>query len=130
MGNNETILVVEDEAAVRRLIAKLLDMQGFHVLEARHGEEALALSDAYKGRIHLLVTDIMMPVMNGHELATRLSALRPGMGVLFISGYPGNHIPESLVSDPCVDYMAKPFKFETLTQKIRELLLRGLAKEG
>lgn len=66
----------------------------------------------------------MMPVMDGHELATRLSSLRPGMGVLFISGFPGSHVPDSLETDPRVDYLAKPFKADDLLLKIRALLSR------
>ena len=97
-------------------------MQNYCVLEAAHGEDALAVSEGFAGDIHLLVTDIMMPVMNGHELATRLSALRPGMGILFISGYPGKHVPDTLEPSPTVDYLAKPFKADVLLGKVRELL--------
>ena len=121
-NNSRTILLVEDEGPVRRLIARILGMQEYRVLEAGHGEEALAMSEGYAGVIHLLVTDIMMPVMNGHELATRLSALRPGMSVLFISGYPGKHVPGSLEESSLVDYLAKPFKVDVLVAKVKGLL--------
>lgn len=120
--NSRTILLVEDEGPIRRLISRLLGMQAYHVIEAGHGEEALMLSERYAGEIHLLVTDIMMPVMNGHELATRLSALRPGMGILFISGYPGKHVPDSLERSKSVDYLAKPFKVDVLLEKVSALL--------
>lgn len=120
--SNRTILLVEDEGPVRRLISRILGMENYRVLEAGHGEEALALSEGFVGDIHLLVTDIMMPIMNGQELATRLSALRPEMGILFISGYPGKHVPDSLERSPQVDYLAKPFKVDILLEKVRKLL--------
>jgi two-component system cell cycle sensor histidine kinase/response regulator CckA len=117
-----TILLVEDEGPVRRLIARILGMQEYLVLEAGHGEEALAVSEDYRGDIHLLVTDIRMPIMNGHELASRLSALRPGMPVLFISGYPGKHVPATLDQNSQVDYLPKPFRVDTLLEKVKGLL--------
>jgi len=120
--NNRTILLVEDEGPVRRLVARILGARDYRVLEAGHGEEALAISEGFAGEIHLLVTDIMMPIMNGQELATRLSALRPGMAVLFISGYPGKHVPGSLEQNALVDYLAKPFKVDALIEKVKALL--------
>ena len=117
-----TILLVEDEGPVRRLIARILGMQDYRVLEAGHGEEALAISEGYANQINLLVTDIMMPIMNGTELAIRLSALRPGLPVLFISGYPGKHVPGSLEERSPVDYLAKPFKVDVLLEKVKALL--------
>jgi two-component system cell cycle sensor histidine kinase/response regulator CckA len=119
---NCTILLVEDEEPVRKLIARILGMQSYRVLEAGHGEEALTLSEGYGGDIHLLVTDIMMPIMNGQELATRLSALRPGLPVLFISGYPGKHVPATLDQNSSVDYLAKPFRVDSLLDKVKALL--------
>lgn len=119
---SRTILLVEDEGPVRRLIARILGMQEYRVLEAGHGEEALAISEGFGGDIHLLVTDIMMPIMNGQELATRLSALRPGLPVLFISGYPGKHVPATLDQNSQVDYLAKPFRVDALLEKVKALL--------
>lgn len=127
--NANTILLVEDEGSVRRLIARILELHRYSVLVAGHGEEALKVSESFADRIHLLVTDIMMPVMNGLELATRLCSLRPGLGVLFITGYPGKHVPESLETDPRVDYMAKPFKADTLLLKVSRLI-RKCGSEG
>jgi two-component system, cell cycle sensor histidine kinase and response regulator CckA len=118
IGNNRNVLLVEDEGPVRRLISKFLQMHDFNVLEATQGEEALAVSESFPGTIHLLVTDIMMPVMNGHELANRLANLRPHLSVLFISGYPGKHLPEGLESMATMDYLPKPFKFDVLMAKI------------
>lgn len=117
-----TILLVEDEGPVRRLIARILGMQDYRVLEAGHGEEALAISEGYGSEIHLLVTDIMMPIMNGTELAIRLSALRPGLPVLFISGYPGKHVPANLEQNSAVDYLPKPFRVDILLAKVKALL--------
>ncbi|MBW8887162.1 MAG: response regulator [Fibrobacteres bacterium] len=121
-STGRTILLVEDEESVRRLIASILGMQSYRVLEAGHGEEALAISEGFVGDIHLLVTDIMMPIMNGQELATRLSALRPAMPVLFISGYPGKHVPATLDQNSEVDYLAKPFRVDILLEKVKALL--------
>lgn len=118
IGKNRNVLLAEDEAPVRRLISNLLRMHGFNVLEAAQGEEALAASERFPGTIHLLITDIMMPVMNGHELATRLADLRPHLGILFISGYPGKHLPEKIESMATMDYLAKPFKIATLLEKV------------
>jgi two-component system cell cycle sensor histidine kinase/response regulator CckA len=125
MENSRVILLVEDEGPVRRLIARILELGKYRILEAAHGEHALAVSEAFSGEIHLLVTDIMMPVMNGQELATRLSALRPGLGILFISGYPGKHVPEGLENTAKVDYLAKPFKADVLLEKVKLLLHRS-----
>jgi two-component system cell cycle sensor histidine kinase/response regulator CckA len=117
-----TILLVEDEGPVRRLIARILGALEYRILEACHGEEALSVSEGYAGDIHLLVTDIMMPIMNGQELAARLSALRPSMAVLFISGYPGKHVPDGFKEDARVDYLAKPFRVDALQEKVKSLL--------
>ncbi|MDB5049573.1 MAG: domain S-box protein [Fibrobacteres bacterium] len=125
MQPSRTILLVEDEGPVRRLIARILELAKYNILEAIHGEDALSVSDAFSGEIHLLVTDIMMPVMNGQELATRLSALRPGLGILFISGYPGKHIPEGLENRAKVEYLAKPFKADVLLAKVKTLLFES-----
>ena len=120
--NRRNVLLVEDEGPVRRLIARILGMRDFRVLEAGHGEEALAVSEGFAEEIHLLVTDIMMPIMNGQELASRLSALRPGMAILFISGYPGKYVPGSLELNPRVDYLPKPFQVDALLEKVQKLL--------
>ena len=82
----------------------------------------MTVSEDFAGEIHLLVTDIMMPIMNGQELAVRLSALRPHMAVLFISGYPGKHVPDNLKQDARVDYLAKPFRVDALQEKVKNLL--------
>ena len=125
MDKSRTILLVEDEGPVRRLIARILELANYNILEASQGEEALAVSEAFPGDIHLLVTDIMMPVMNGQELAMRMANLRPRLGILFISGYPGRHVPEGLESTTRFDYLAKPFKADILLEKVKQLLHRA-----
>ncbi|MEO7427354.1 MAG: response regulator [Fibrobacteria bacterium] len=122
LGKCKTILIVDDEDSVRRLIARILGLEMYRILEAGHGEEALSVSEAYPGEIDLLVTDIMMPIMNGKELATRLTNLRPGLGVLFISGYPGMYMPEGLETRSKCDYMAKPFRANALLDKVKALI--------
>lgn len=115
------ILLVEDEDPVRRLIAKLLGMRNYTILEANQGESALAVSESFPGPIHLLITDIMMPVMNGRELASRLARLRPGLKVLFISGYPGKFLPGGEGEDD-EEFLPKPFKTDALLAKVEALL--------
>lgn len=118
----ETILVVEDEEIVRELVCEVLDQQGYHVLCAGNGHEALKMADEYSGRIDLLLTDVIMPQMNGHELAALLVARRPGLKVLYVSGYSDNDIGHHGVLDAEVELLEKPFSPLTLAQKIREML--------
>jgi two-component system cell cycle sensor histidine kinase/response regulator CckA len=119
-----TILLVEDEDPVRRLIAKLLGTRNYTILEANQGETALAVSESFPGPIHLLITDIMMPVMNGKELAARLANLRPGLKVLYISGYPGRFLPVGAGENGEEEFLSKPFKSDILLAKV-DSLLRG-----
>ena len=117
----ETILLVEDEERTRSLLCKLLEDQGYLVLEADDGEAALSISEVFEGEIHLLVTDLMMPIMNGKELADRLCALRPEIKVLFISGISRTDIlPE--VCEERSDWLHKPFTIAELNSKVRRIL--------
>ncbi|MCB4757561.1 MAG: response regulator, partial [Elusimicrobia bacterium] len=109
------ILVVEDEDGVRRLVRKILHQQGYNVLEAHHGMEALLIYEQCKEPIHLLLTDTIMPQMNGHELAERLNSLQPGIKIIYISGYTDRAIVD-------VDFLEKPFSPEALAKKVREVL--------
>jgi PAS domain S-box-containing protein len=118
----ETILLVEDSDVVRRLLRELLLQNGYTLLEARHGEEALALSAAHPGDVHLLLTDMVMPRMSGRDLARRLCPLRPAMKVLFMSGYTEEAIASHGVLEPGTAFLEKPFTPETITRKVRELL--------
>ena len=120
--NFETVLVVEDEEIVRELVCEVLEHQGYNILCAPDGIEALNLATEFDGEIHLLVTDVIMPHMNGHELASKLCALRPGMRVLYVSGYSDNDIGDHGVLDPRHDLLQKPFTPQTLARKIRDVL--------
>ncbi len=119
-GGSETVLVVEDEAGVRKLLCDVLHEKGYVVLEAAYGEEAIRLASTPDARIHLLLTDVVLPHMNGRELANRLMELRPEMKVLFISGYTDNTVFG--VAGSNAHFLAKPFRFEDLLTKVREVL--------
>jgi two-component system cell cycle sensor histidine kinase/response regulator CckA len=119
---DETILVVEDEAAVRDLSVKILSHLGYRVLSAASGQEALEIATANQEFISLLLTDVVMPGMSGKQLADQLLPMRPGMKVLFLSGYTENTIINHGVLEPGVDFLPKPFSREALAGKIREVL--------
>jgi two-component system cell cycle sensor histidine kinase/response regulator CckA len=120
----ETILLVEDEKAVRKLVIEFMNKQGYTVLKACHGDEALQICKKHKGLIHLMVTDVVMPGMNGRELAENLSPLHPEMKVLYISGYTENAIIHHGVLDPGTSFLQKPFTLDVLARKVREELDR------
>jgi two-component system, cell cycle sensor histidine kinase and response regulator CckA len=119
---NETILITEDEEVVRKLVRAILEMHGYKVLEARHGVEALSICEQYANPIHLLITDMVMPQMNGPELAERLFTLRPETRILFMSGYTDPEIIGHDVSEAKTPFMQKPFTAEILERKVREVL--------
>jgi signal transduction histidine kinase len=123
--NFETVLVVEDEDIVRELVCEVLEEQGYNVICAPDGVEALKVAGQFDGMIHLLVTDVIMPHMNGHELAVKLSALRPDMKVLYVSGYSDNDIGDHGVLDPRYELLQKPFTPQTLARKIRDVIREG-----
>src|SRR6266567_2664086 len=118
----ETILLVEDEDAVRDLARDILAGCGYTVLEARHGAEALGISAAHAGKIDLMLTDVVMPEMNGRELAERLAAQRPETKVLYMSGYTDHAVVHHGVLAPQTEFLQKPFTEAVLTRKLRELL--------
>jgi len=117
-----TILVAEDEAAIRQVVQRILTTAGYTVLTAANGEEALAASAGHTGPIRLLLTDVVMPKMGGRELAERLAASRPDMITVFMSGYAGNalHAEGGLATG--THFISKPFTASELTRKIREIL--------
>ncbi len=121
-GGCETILVVEDEAAVRRIAERVLAAAGYHVLTAANGEEALGVSGATPGVIHLLLTDVVMPQMSGGELARLLVARRQGLKVLFMSGYAEDAIARHGVVADGTPLVGKPFSAAHLVRKVREVL--------
>jgi signal transduction histidine kinase len=118
----ETVLVVEDESIVRLSIRDTLQLKGYCVLEATDVQEALDFCQQYQGLIHLLITDVVMPGMNGQTLADRLVALRTDMRVLFISGHPGDAVARHGVLPPSAAFLQKPFTPDTLARKVREIL--------
>jgi PAS domain S-box-containing protein len=121
---SETILVAEDDEGVRGLIVGTLRSCGFQVLQAADGRGALLEAARHAGQIDLLLTDVIMPGMNGTEMAGRLAALRPGIKVLFISGYSGELIAKAGVLRADVAYLPKPFTPDVLAAKVREMLGR------
>ncbi len=118
----ETILLVDDDESIRVLIRDSLTQQGYTVLEARINSEALLIARRYEGPIHLMVADVMMPGINGRELAYMLASSRPHMKVLYISGYPLEIVREKLRAPDMANFLQKPFTVETLVGKMRELL--------
>jgi two-component system, cell cycle sensor histidine kinase and response regulator CckA len=121
-GGTETVLLVEDEELVRNLVRDILRKNGYFVLEAHHGTEALRVALQHKGPIHLLLTDVVMPQMGGRVLAERLKTFRPGIRILYISGYVDDATIQEGVSNPGTSFLQKPFTVETLSRKVRELL--------
>jgi PAS domain S-box-containing protein len=121
---SETILLVEDEKAVRDLTARMLKQLGYTPLSAASGAEAIEISRSFTGQISLLVTDVVMPQMSGRQVADALVNTRPGLRVLYLSGYTENAVVHHGVLETGVDFLPKPFTREVLGQKIREVLER------
>ena len=121
-GGTETVLLVEDEDTVRSLGVRILKDLGYRILQARNGDEALALATGYGERIDLLLTDVVMPGMSGKELATRLAPHRPETKVLFTSGYTDDAIVNHGVLDEGVSFIGKPYTPVALARKVREVL--------
>lgn len=122
LTGTETILVVEDEDQVRSLVRQVLQASGYTVLEAHRGDAALSISNSYDGPIDLLVTDVVMPGMSGREVAQRLETLRPGLPVLYISGYTDHAIVHHGVLEAGITWLQKPFTPIALARKVREML--------
>ena len=118
----ETLLLVEDELAILKLTTKSLEQQGYTVLAANAPADALLIAQTHSGRIHLLLTDIVMPRMNGRELAERLKTLQPGIKCVFMSGYPANVIARQGILEDGVHFIQKPFSMADLDAKIRAAL--------
>jgi two-component system cell cycle sensor histidine kinase/response regulator CckA len=122
-GNNETVLVVEDQEGVRDLATETLELLGYRVLSASDGPAALALAAGHEGPIDLALTDVVLPGINGKQLLERLKVLHPESKVLFTSGYSQELIAHRGVLDPDVAYLAKPYSPEELAAKVREVLI-------
>ncbi len=120
----ETVLLAEDEPPVRAIARQVLERHGYTVLEAPSAESALDIAARYSGTIHLLLTDVIMPGMNGRELATRLADLRPDARVIFMSGYTDDAVVHHGVLDSGATYVQKPFTPDAIARKVREVLDR------
>jgi two-component system cell cycle sensor histidine kinase/response regulator CckA len=121
-GHGETVLLVEDEAIILILVQEMLESLDYTVLTAGTPGEAIRLAEAHAGEIQLLVTDLVMPEMNGRDLADLLSAVKPGLKCLFMSGYTANVIAHRGVLDEGVHFIQKPFSLQGLAAKVRETL--------
>src|SRR5262249_11978691 len=118
----ETLLLVEDEDPVRAITRQILSSQGYTVLEARSGEDALQCSEEYAGPIHLLLTDVILPKMSGRELAERLQPVRPEMKILYMTGYTDDAVLRHGIETASVALISKPFGARELAAKVREVL--------
>jgi CheY-like chemotaxis protein len=116
------VLVVEDEDMVRRLARRVLSRQGYAVLDAATPADAVALVEQHEGTIDLLLTDVVLPEMNGRQLARRLTTMRPSMKVLFTSGYSQDVIAHRGILDVGVSFLAKPWEPRRLAARVRETL--------
>jgi two-component system, cell cycle sensor histidine kinase and response regulator CckA len=121
-GGTETVLLVEDESQVRKLVYEVLQSRGYRVLAAKDALEAIPLEEDFPGRIELLITDLVMPGMSGRELAQHLSATRPETKVLFISGYTDDALLRHGATTPGTGFLQKPFALEDLLLRVRALL--------
>jgi PAS domain S-box-containing protein len=119
---DETILVVEDDDAVRQQVVATLETAGYRVIAAANGPEAMRITGALPDRIHLLLTDVVMPKQSGRDVAGQLSARRPDLKVIYMSGYPGNTITNNGTLDPAVHFLDKPFSPGDLCRKVRLVL--------
>ena len=123
--SSATVLVVDDQPDIRRVVRDILQRDGYQVLDAGNATEALALSEHHPSQIDILVTDVVMPGMHGPELAAELRAGRPGLAVLYVSGYTERPVIDHSLGDEGVAFLQKPIVPEALTQRVHELLKRA-----
>lgn len=124
-GHSETILVVEDDVSVRCLASRILKKNGYRVIEAEDTSEALSIAKRYEWPIDLLLTDIIMPKMNGKELSRRITGIRPGIRVVYMSGYTDNVLSALGGADRDLCFVQKPFTVNSLTQQVASALKIG-----
>jgi CheY-like chemotaxis protein len=122
LRGEETVLVVEDEDSIRKLAVEVLEQHGYTVLSADDGEKALRIAAAHKGEIGLLLADVIMPRMGGRELYERLRKLRPGIKVLYVSGYTDDSIVRQRMLDPGIAFLQKPYTPKSLARKLKDVL--------
>jgi two-component system cell cycle sensor histidine kinase/response regulator CckA len=122
----ETVLVVDDEEMVRRLAVRILLGQGYRVLEAGGGQEAVRMLQRAADRIHGVLTDVAMPGLGGRQLGETISRCWPQVRVLYMSGFPARHIVDDGALDPTAPFLQKPFTTEQLTRKVREMLAQPI----
>jgi two-component system, cell cycle sensor histidine kinase and response regulator CckA len=121
-AKKQTILLVEDEEMVRGLICEVLERQGFVVLPCAHPTEGIEVSKRHGGKIDLLLTDVVMPGMNGREMADRIQEILPQLRVVFMSGYTEHALTHEGRVDPKFEYLQKPFTLTALMQKLAKVL--------
>jgi PAS domain S-box-containing protein len=121
-GGTETVLLVEDEDSVRQLVRETLESRGYRVLEAPNGKDALALAAAHADPIHLIITDVVMPGLSGHELVQQILPARPAIKVLYLSGYAQDAFATPAAAESQKTFLQKPFTLQSLTRKVREIL--------
>jgi CheY-like chemotaxis protein len=126
LQGTETILVVEDDDAVRRMTRTFLEINGYRVVEARNAADAIQLMECHKGSIEMVLTDVVMPGMKGGELAERLEQMCPGLKVLYMSAYTEDAAISSGILGPGSAFIEKPFNADELTCKVREVLGRSI----
>jgi two-component system, cell cycle sensor histidine kinase and response regulator CckA len=122
ISGTETLLIVENEAAIRNLLQVALQRNGYTVLAAESAREALALVRSHTGAIHLLITDVVMPDMDGPELVGHLSTIRPETRTLFMSGYMDDTLGDRGILSTNANFIQKPFSPRTIAQRVREIL--------
>jgi CheY-like chemotaxis protein len=130
VGGDETVLLVEDDQPVRELAVAILRAKGYAVVEAVNGEEGLRMARQHDGKIDLVLTDVVMPVMGGKEMADALQTSHPGTKVLFTSGYTDNALGQHGVLQPGIEFLQKPYLTATLVRKVREVLDEDPIQDG
>jgi two-component system sensor histidine kinase EvgS len=130
MGHGETILLVEDETAILQLGKSMLESLGYTVLAAAGAGESIALAQKHAGAIRLLITDVVLPEMNGWDLSQKLQAVYPDIRVLFMSGYTANALAHHGVLDKGVHFIQKPFSRQELAAKVHKALVNDTIDAG
>jgi CheY-like chemotaxis protein len=122
ISGSETVLIVEDNDALRKLAKNVLRKYGYEILEAENGEKALNVSETHEGPIHLLLTDVVMPAMSGTDLSEKLQSIRPETRVIYMSGYTADAIVRNGILRQDINFIEKPFSLENLAKKVRQVL--------